>query len=238
MKTQTELVETFQHDTTDLIGRTLANHGKPLGKITEVQDYSGARYLTVEGHAIPFSYGANKVFELVVKEPELTRNGPVENLAPNQRRVGPIVLTRHAADRWTMVFLNGPSYHYARVDELMLYAVQCLGVNVDELGCAVAELVAEAPERPESPVEALLRGMEERGTMLCKAERNRLITAFEEGVKLGHKEGYATGAREAMVEGYTKGYETGRNDGVESYQDSVALDEQRASARGYGPACD
>jgi hypothetical protein len=130
------------------------------------------------------------------KEPELTRDGPAENLAANQRRVGPIVLTRHASAEWTAVFLNGPSYHYARVDELMMYAVQRLGVNLVDLEKAIQELREAAPQRPESPVEALLRGMEERGTMLCKAERGRLVTAVEEGRKLGHKEGYATGARE------------------------------------------
>lgn len=201
-KIQTELVETFQYGPEALIGRTIAAYGKPVGEITGVQDHEGHRYLAIEGQEIPFCFGANKVFELVVEEPELTRDGPAENLAPNQRRVGPIVLTRHASDQWTMVFLNGPHYTYLRVDELMMYAVQRLGVNLVELEKKVRELSEAAPQRPESPVEALLRGFEERGTMLCKAERTRLTTAFEAGRKLGQDEGYRQHCDEIDESGY------------------------------------
>jgi hypothetical protein len=189
-KIQTELVETFQYGPEALIGRTIAAYGKPVGEITGVQDHEGHRYLAIEGQEIPFCFGANKVFELVVEEPELTRDGPAENLAPNQRRSGPVVITRKGQADWDMIFLNGPSYHFDRVDDLIAFATTQLGAEHEDLMVKVAELITadETQKRPESPVEALLRGFEERGTMLCKAERTRLTTAFEAGREFGRQE--------------------------------------------------
>jgi hypothetical protein len=122
-----------------LIGRTVMERSRELGKAMHAEDFDGHRYVYIEGlsNDIPMSYRHNSVIPVLVEEPS-ARPTPVQMM-----------------------------------------------------DAAMAEKTAD-------PAEAFCKTLEERGVMLCNAERARLIEAFAEGQKLGHKEGYATGLREGV----------------------------------------